>query len=151
MTALDNSRIRRVNTPIGQTHATRFIGLMKDTGVVYPGAIMMQRTGDDYAQIVTKVADGTVLGWADIPFPIDTADASEDGEQVITIRDGIVGPLDTLGSGDTVDDGMRNKIVYMENDNTVAKTTDTAARSCPVRVDRVDSEGIYIVIGREQV
>jgi hypothetical protein len=150
MTALARETIRRHSTPIGQSHAHRYIGLVGDTGIVYPGSIMMQIAGSDYAQKVIADADAVCLGWADIPFPIDTA-GLVDGDRKICIRDGIVGPLDNSAAADEVTDAHRNRIVFLVDDNTVSATDQTGTLSCPVRLDRIDSEGAYILIGREQV
>jgi hypothetical protein len=282
MTALTRETIRRHSTPIGQSHAQRYIGLMMAVGIVYPGAIMMQVEGEDYAQpagpsviaaadivalaneirtqyidhiantggvwhtaadatntvalgasvdlataiallnelrgdyeahrvlvgggpvhtvpdnvnaVVAPVATdagtalalandlaakydahrteigvhalddttnvitvddvtaaaGVCLGWADIPFAIDTADFAADGERKICIRDGIVGTLDNSAGADEVTDAHRNRIIYMVNDNTVSATDQGGTLGCPVRLDRLDSEGASVLIGREQV
>lgn len=145
MTALAKPTQRWHATPIGQTYGKNTWGIRGDKGVIYPGAMMMLREGEEYIEIVSAVTDGIAIGWADIPFAIDTAGLT-DGAKTICVRDGIVGYLDSATAGDAVDNTLRHRTVYLGNDNTVFDS-DGGTRSCPVQLDSVSSDGVKVWIG----
>lgn len=113
--------------------------------VFYQGAIVLVKSdGLAYVGVAYAAAsNGFVLGVA--MCELDTTIPANQGKSVI-VEPGTWGDFDNSAAADEIAENDRGKLCYLVNDNTVALTDDTGARTLAGRVHSIADNGTSVVV-----
>jgi hypothetical protein len=119
--------------------------------VFYQGSLVLVKAdGFAYVGVAYATASaGFVVGVA--AFALDTTADSTDGDSSVIVQPGIHGDFDNSAAADEIAEDDRGKVCYLVNDNTVALTDDTGARTAAGRIHNIADDGTSVVVQFEVI
>lgn len=134
---------RRANTTrIGEEPLPAlFNGPQKGSTTAYAGAIAVLNAG--YLAPATTATALVCMG----VFQQTQANAGADGAVNIDVLSGVFGPFANSAGGDAIAQASVGLDCYLVDDQTVALTSNTGARSKAGKIYKVTSDGVYVLMG----
>lgn len=128
------------DTPEIRDPRLRVLGVLADA-VIHAGALVVA-DGDGYAQPGAVATGLTAVGRAE-----ETVDATNknDGDLTVKVRRGVF-RFKNSASTDEITAGEIGTTCYIVDDETVAKTNGSNARSAAGKVYDVDAQGVWVEI-----
>lgn len=113
--------------------------------VIYQGALLVVASADDSLATPATTATGLVcIGVA--AHAVDATGAA-DGAKTVKVEAGRIGPFANSAAADEITADHVGKLVYLVDDQTLAATDNSAARSPAGVCWKVDTDGVYIEVG----
>ena len=121
-----------------------------DDQVFYQGAIVLIKSdGLAYVGVAYAAAsNGFVIGVAECE--LDTTIPANQGKSVL-VHPGTFGDFDNSSAADEIGWDDRGKLCYLVNDNTVALTDDTGARTVAGRIHSLADDNTSVVVQFEVI
>lgn len=108
---------------------------------IWAGSMVMLDAG--YAKPAAAAVGKVIIGRAENTVDNTTGAA---GDKTVTVRRGVFKWLNSL-SGDAIAQAQMGTIVYAVDDQTVAKTSNSGARSAAGVALQLDSDGVFVQMG----